>query len=169
MKLLIRLKHLDQMSKTAFVLFMCLVSYIILMFILKPVFIPQDVLQAHTTVMGDHIMTFTNPNESRLNISAIALSIGVGFALSLLLHKKDDKSESAENAEKKETRIEKKREIDILKKALNADQKKIIEEIEKEREITQDSLRFRLEWSKAKISTILTRLDKMGLIQRRRE
>ena len=43
-----------------------------------------------------------------------------------------------------------------------------LDEIKKAGEITQDSLRFRLNWSKAKVSTILTNLDKIGLIQRER-
>ena len=44
----------------------------------------------------------------------------------------------------------------------------ILDEIKKAGEITQDSLRFRLNWSKAKISTTLTNLDKMNLIQKER-
>ena len=43
-----------------------------------------------------------------------------------------------------------------------------LEAIKKSGEITQDSLRFRLDWSKAKVSTILTNLDKRNLIQRER-
>lgn len=58
---------------------------------------------------------------------------------------------------------------EVVKKVLSDDEKKILAEVEKEKEITQDSLRFRLDWSKAKISTILTNLDKQGIIQRRRE
>lgn len=34
--------------------------------------------------------------------------------------------------------------------------------------ITQDSLRFRLGWSKAKVSRILTNLDRKNIVQRER-
>ena len=60
------------------------------------------------------------------------------------------------------------REYDIIRRALSEDEKKVLDEIKKAGEITQDSLKFRLNWSKAKISTILTNLDKRGIIQRER-
>jgi len=56
----------------------------------------------------------------------------------------------------------------IIRKALSEDEKSILEEIKKAGKITQDSLRFRLNWSKTKVSTILTNLDKINLIQRER-
>lgn len=58
--------------------------------------------------------------------------------------------------------------FEFLFKALSADEKLVLEEIKKSGEITQDSLRLRLNWSKAKMSTILTNLDKTGLIQKER-
>ena len=63
---------------------------------------------------------------------------------------------------------EKDKEYNIIKKVLSEDWKKVLDEIKKTGEITQDSLKFRLGWSKAKISTILTNLDRRGLIQRER-
>ena len=63
---------------------------------------------------------------------------------------------------------EKDKEFNIIKKALSEDERKILNEIKKAGEITQDSLRFRLNWSKAKISTILTNLDKKEIVQRQR-
>lgn len=51
---------------------------------------------------------------------------------------------------------------------LSEDEKRVLDEIKKAGEITQDSLRFRLGWSKAKLSRILTILDKRNLIQRER-
>lgn len=70
-----------------------------------------------------------------------------------------------------QTRIKintKERAMKIIRKSLSEDEKRMIDEIKKAGKITQDSLRFRLGWSKAKISTILTNLDKMNLIQRER-
>lgn len=59
-------------------------------------------------------------------------------------------------------------ELKIIKRALSEDEKAVIDEITRAGEITQDSLRFRLDWSKAKLSRILTNLDKMNIIQRER-
>ena len=59
--------------------------------------------------------------------------------------------------------------IKILKKALSKDENEALEKIrEAGGGITQDSLRFRLGWSKAKISTIINNLDRRGIIQRER-
>jgi len=59
-------------------------------------------------------------------------------------------------------------ELQIIRKVLSDDEKAIVDEIRRAGTITQDSLRFRLGWSKAKVSRILTSLDKMNLIQRER-
>ena len=58
--------------------------------------------------------------------------------------------------------------LEIIKRALSDDEKAVLDEIHRAGEITQDSLRFRLEWSKPKLSRILTNLDKLNLIQRER-
>jgi len=60
-------------------------------------------------------------------------------------------------------------EFSILKRALTQDETLLLEKVREVPEgITQDSLRFRLNWSKAKVSTMLTNLDRMGLVQRER-
>ena len=90
-------------------------------------------------------------------VGAVAyLAVLSAFLFSLYLLKSEEKKTGGKS------------ELAILKKALSEDEKNIVEEIEKAKEITQDSLRFRLGWSKAKVSTILTNLDKMGLVQRER-
>lgn len=58
--------------------------------------------------------------------------------------------------------------MNILKMALSKDELRVIEIVRKSKGITQDSLRFRLGWSKAKASTILANLDRMGIVQRER-
>ena len=63
---------------------------------------------------------------------------------------------------KTETAVAKTDELEIIKRALSDDEKAVLDEIRRAGEITQDSLRFRLEWSKAKLSRILTNLDKMN-------
>lgn len=57
---------------------------------------------------------------------------------------------------------------EIIKPALTSEEKKALAEIEKAGEITQDSLRFRLGWSKAKASAIISNLDRIGVVQRER-
>ncbi len=71
--------------------------------------------------------------------------------------------------EKMEREIPPEQELKILKKALTQEEKKALAEVEKAGEITQDSLRFRLGWSKAKTSAILSNLDRMGAVQRERQ
>lgn len=57
----------------------------------------------------------------------------------------------------------------ILKKALSPDETALLEQVRASPGgITQDSLRFRLNWSKPKVSTLLSQLDRMGLVQRER-
>ncbi len=60
-------------------------------------------------------------------------------------------------------------EFEIMKRALTADERLLLETVRSAPDgITQDSLRFRLDWSKAKVSTMLSYLDRMGLVQRER-
>ncbi len=118
-----------------------IIVYILSAIILKQVIIPVQY----------GMMAFANPNYITMNI--LALLIGFFSATAIFLVTKPEEG---------------KKELGILKKALSDDEKAIISELEKEDKITQDSLRFRLGWSKAKISTILTNLDKKGVVQRER-
>lgn len=88
---------------------------------------------------------------------SLSISLAIGLATSLWL-----KTQKTETPEKKPD------ELEIIKRALSDDEKAVLDEIRRAGEITQDSLRFRLEWSKPKLSRILTNLDKMNLIQRER-
>lgn len=58
--------------------------------------------------------------------------------------------------------------LDIIQRGLSPDAKAALKEVKRSGSLTQDSLRLRLGWSKAKTSTILTNLDKLNLIQRER-
>ena len=116
-----------------------------MLLILKPFFVRQpasmsDMMdQLRGGIRTDNLLSFI-----------VALIIGVIVSFYLFSVKERD------------------REYDIIKKVLSEDEKKVLSEIKKAGEITQDSLRFRLNWSKAKISTILTNLDKKGIVQRQR-
>lgn len=163
MNLLNKLRELDPITKIGLIIIVMIGAYIGFLFILKPVFIPNGILGTHDTVMGDHIMTFISPAQRNLNLTAIFLAFISGFGAWLLI-----KGEKA-TQDIREKQPETKDEMEILKKALSDDEKLIISEIQKAGEITQDSLRFRLNWSKAKVSAILLQLDRMNLIQRERQ
>jgi uncharacterized membrane protein len=56
----------------------------------------------------------------------------------------------------------------ILRRAMSKDEAAMYEAVREAGKITQDSLRARLGWTKAKTSRILTNLDRMALVQRER-
>ncbi len=157
MALFQKIKSLDAVTKVGTVIIIMMVLYIVFLFMLKPVFIATDTSLSHATAMGDHIMAFVSPEQRNLNITAIFLAFIAGFAFWLLIRGKNEVTAKSLN------------ELEILKRALSKDEKLILNEIQKAGEITQDSLRFRLDWSKAKVSAILLQLDRMNIIQRQRQ
>lgn len=143
---------LNPLPKAALVVLTGAIVYLAVFLILSPVFVskPTTMVGMMSSVMGG------NSNSVLVNLISFIFAVLAAFFISLFLFKFETPKK------------EKDKEFAIIKKALSADEKKLIEEIKKTKEITQDSLRFRLGWSKAKISTILTKLDKMGLVQRER-
>ena len=136
------LTKIDNITKILIVVLVVAVSYFIIFLILKPFFAPKN--------MTDMMSQIGSIGTETIIPLIIALIIGV--IISFYLFKAEKKDEV----------------YNIVKKTLSEDEKKVLDEIKKVGEITQDSLRFRLDWSKAKISTILINLDKKGLIQRER-
>ncbi|MEW6063566.1 MAG: MarR family transcriptional regulator [Nanoarchaeota archaeon] len=153
----INLKELDNVSKVVLIILVVIIGYFLMFlvtgFILRPAQSPMA--QMMNEMMGTSIMNFSTTNSVITNLFSLIFALGLGFLISLYLF-----------ATKTEDRKDK--EYSILRRALSEDEKRILDEIKKAGEITQDSLRFRLDWSKAKISTILTNLDKKELIQRER-
>ena len=141
-------KKLDNVTKILLILLIGVILYFIMFTVLTPFLIREP------TSMADIMNQMMGSNNSSITINLVSLIIALIVALgaSFYLFRQDRKEQ----------------EYKIIRKALSDDDKKILDEIKKAREITQDSLRFRLDWSKAKISTILTNLDKRGLIQRER-
>lgn len=156
----ISLKQLDNASKIAIIILVVLVGYLLAFLIASSLLIPTQtpMMQMMNQAMGANIMNFSTTSSIIINIVSLLFGIGLGLLTSLYLF-------GAQTKDKGQT---KDKEYNILRKALSDDEKKILDEVKKAGEITQDSLRFRLDWSKAKVSTILTNLDKMGLIQRER-
>lgn len=150
----INVTRLDNITKILLILLVGVIFYFALFSILKPFFItePTPMPGMMGQMMGPDIMNFSSASSATMNLFSLIAAISVALIVSFYLFKHDAKEQ----------------EYNILKRALSADEKTILDEIKKAGEITQDSLRFRLDWSKAKVSTILTNLDKMGLIQRER-
>ena len=154
-----KIASLDHITKGGFVILLMILFYIIFLYVLRPVFI-EDTAPSHNVAMGDHMMTFTSPGDSNLNLAAIFLAFLGGFGIWLIIRSKPGRPSQSEK---------KTDDYDIIKRALSDDERKIMQEIRQAGEITQDSLRFRLNWSKAKVSAILLQLDRMNLIQRERQ
>ncbi len=145
-----RTVNVDLPTKIILVVLAVVVSYLMVFLLLSAFFIQQP--QSVQEMMG-HMMSF-NTNAVTVNLAAFSLALIVGVLVSVML-----------KAEPVTRKID---ELEIIKKALSEDEKAILDEIRRAGEITQDSLRFRLGWSKAKLSRILTNLDKMNLVQRER-
>jgi len=145
-----RTVNVDLPTKIMLVVLVVVVSYLMVFLLLSAFLIQQP--QSMQEMMGH--MTSFNTNVITVNLAAVSSALIVGILVSLML--------------KTEPVTRKVNELEIIKKALSKDEKAILDEIRRAGEITQDSLRFRLGWSKAKLSRILTNLDKMNLIQRER-
>ena len=141
-------KKLDNVTKILLILLMGVILYFVMFIVLTPFLIrePTSMTEMMNQVMG------SNNNSITINLASLIIALVVALFISFYLFRQDKQEH----------------EYRIIRKALSNDEKRILDEIKKAGEITQDSLRFRLDWSKAKISTILTNLDKMNLIQRER-
>ena len=150
----LNLKEVDNVSKIVLVILVAIIGYFLLFLITSSLLIPKQtpMMQMMGEAMGTNIMNFSTTNSIIINIISLIFAAGLGFFALLYLFRVQSKD----------------KEYSIMRKALSEDEKAILDEIKKAGEITQDSLRFRLDWSKAKVSTILTNLDKMNLIQRER-
>ena len=150
----VNFKEIDNVSKIALIVLAAIVAYFSVFLITNSLLTPKQtpMMQMMNEAMGANIMNFSTTNSIIINLISLIFAAGLGFLASLYLFKVQSKD----------------KEYSILRKALSEDEKKILDEIKKAEEITQDSLRFRLDWSKAKVSTILTNLDKRNLIQRER-
>ena len=53
MKTLNKLKNLDSATKIGFIILLMMIIYVLLLFLLRPVFIPSDKILSHSTMMGN--------------------------------------------------------------------------------------------------------------------
>ena len=152
----IYLQGLDVLSKVAIVILVTTLTYVAFLFLLKPVFIPESSPLGHTSMMGHHLMSFQSTEQSNLNIAAIVLAVIGGTTAALFFGRKVVQKEDLQ-------------ELSIIKRVLSSDEKKLIGIVEEAGQITQDSLTFRLEWSRAKVSIMVTNLERLNILQRKRE
>ena len=163
--------EMDSTTKVLLIIVIAIVAFIVGFLILRNV-IHDDASVSTTAGYGGMMQGFgfgQGPSEFQHTlVTAISLLFAAVVALiaSITIKTRKGKSQKSK-AEKIKGSV--RNELSIIKKALSVDEKKLVEEVEKAEEITQDSLRFRLEWSKAKVSTIISNLDRMGIIQRKRE
>ena len=148
--------HLDQTAKIFLIIFVVVVTYFILSILITPFFVqtPRTMYEAMQQMMG------LSQQSAVPNVLALIIALGMGFFVSARVKTKAPVRRTVDSSQKA---------LSVVKKKLSADEKKMIKEIERAGSITQDSLRARLGWSKAKVSTTLTRLDKMNLVQRERQ
>ena len=148
--------HLDQTTKIFLIIFAVAVSYFVISLAITPFFV-----QAPRTALGamQQMMGFSQQNAIP-NVLSLIIALGIGFFVSYRVKTKQLSRRTSDIRQQA---------LKIVRKKLSVDEKNMIKEIEIAGAITQDSLRARLGWSKAKVSTMLTRLDKMNLIQRERQ
>ena len=150
----LNLKEVDNVSRIALIILVAIVGYFLVFLVINSLLTPKQIpmMQMMGRAMGTNIMNFSTTNSIIINLISLVFAAVLGFFVSLYLFRVQSKD----------------KEYSILRKALSEDEKAILDEIKRADEITQDSLRFRLDWSKAKVSTVLTNLDKRNLIQRER-
>jgi uncharacterized membrane protein len=151
-----RLKNLDSTTKIILIVFAFVIIFLVV-FLASSTFLSPE-----TNSFGGmgNMMNNYQQDYTVLTLLSLVVALMVGVLVSLWL-KPATKTEAP-------TSVVNVDELEIIKRALSEDEKLVVEEIRKAGEITQDSLRFRLEWSKAKLSRILTNLDKLNIIQRER-
>jgi len=112
-------------------------------------------------------------NKIETNLSVVHFAFGIFgflFALSfyLLIFTKGDEA-IVRRLEKDTTRKLENDKFSILMKGLDKFEQEVISIIKEEEGITQNTLRLKVEMSKAKLSQVLSSLEKKGLISRERK
>ncbi len=152
------LKDLDIVSK-ALVIAVVIIGAFILVFILLHNFMDTELqAQGMRGMMEASERDITYRHTLVMSVSLFAAAVIALFASIFM------KTEKRMEGMEKHVEV-----LNAVKKVLSEDEKLVVNEVQKAGEITQDSLRFRLNWSKAKISTILGHLDRSNVIQRERQ
>ncbi|MDD5254097.1 MAG: hypothetical protein PHG05_03260 [Candidatus Nanoarchaeia archaeon] len=108
-----------------------------------------------------HEQTSTWPTYLGIILSSIIVALGVY----LIFFEKSQRQILSTLEKQKETSTEEER-FSILLKGLSDDEKKIIKAVKEQDGITQQTLRFRADLHKSKLSILLDGLEKKGLIKK---
>ncbi len=141
-----KLREIDGFAKAGVIFFVMLLVYIVFICIVIPMIVSPGSVFAE-----EFVLSFETPSHRHFNLVSILFALLAGVLSSLFLRKESNETFTA------------------VKNVLSPAEREIIKIVEECKEITQDSLLFRLGWSRAKVSTILTNLEKRNLVQRRRE
>jgi len=152
--------HVDVTTKIFFLIFIVVFSYFALSIIVQHFFLPESLTAEEYMA---RTMGLSHDNLIA-NFVPLIIALGLGLIATVKIKTKPDTAPRIRTASDHRQQA-----LKIVKKKLSDDEKKMLKEIETAGTITQDSLRARLGWSKAKVSTTLTRMDKMNLIQRERQ
>jgi flagellar basal body-associated protein FliL len=160
------IKRLDLTTKIVLIILVVVISFLIVFSVLSVTFVQEPPSGDGVDGMGsmmDGMMGGTSLNSLIISLVALTVALVAGALVSIWILSR--KPEAPVPLPAPVTRRD---ELDIIKRVLSDDERAVLDEIGRAGEITQDSLRFRLEWSKSKLSRILTNMDKMNLIQRER-
>ena len=149
-----KFRGLDLTTKIMLIVLVVVISYLLLFLVTSELFVQE------TTSRSGMMGTMMDPSPDYTVAILLSLTIALVAGVLVTLWLKPTQTETAA--------VAKTDELEIIKRALSDDEKAVLDEIKRAGEITQDSLRFRLDWSKAKLSRILTNLDRMNIIQRER-
>lgn len=145
------MSNADIITKVAIINLIILFSYVLLAHLLAPLFIPGD-----QTLVGGYRLSFRDEAHTDLNLTAIVGALVIGSIAAFVMQRFG-------NAPKKQQNIVN------SSKPLSADERKMLDAIRENGEITQDSLKYRFNWSRAKVSALTTTLERLNFVQRRRE
>jgi len=138
---------LDTLSKVALINIILIVTYIFLICFLVP-----SIVDSSIGFSEEYIFSFSTPDHAHLNFLSLFGSLIFSSMILILIRKKDGDEK-----------------INIIKNVLSKPEKEVVSILQDVKEITQDSLRHRLDWSRAKISSTLTNMEKRNILQRKRD
>ncbi len=142
---------------------------LIISFLLLAIFIySTQGLEEKSDKMGCYSNEECGPIERSLSILHFGFGI-FGFILALgfyLIFFSSGEEAILKKLNKEETRLNVEEKFKILLLGLDKFEKEVIEHLRKQPEINQNTLKLRVDMSKAKLSQILTGLEKKGLIKR---
>ncbi len=162
-----RFMRMDPTYKLAVVLLLFAITYAGTLIIMDYSSDPTIDLRNPRRLPGMRGMLAENQNEDNSNM-AMLLAAAVGLA-SLFIAIQPSEGKGREKKVEKRRSANGNRHYRQIINRLSKDEKIIVERLKHTGEITQDSLRSQLGWSKAKVSTVLGVMERQGFIKKNRK